>query len=180
MNNPPYIVVDEMAIVVAAVKAALALPELNYQYGYITELKQTLKQYSETNEFKVKKFPLIWVRQPFRIVRTPQRPHVYGDIENLAVFIINETDVNWKAEERMANNFKPVIYPIYRELINQINLHPAFHFDGYILPLEEIDRYWWGEETDDAVLDDIVDCMQLENLGLSLNNNENCSTFKSF
>jgi len=181
MDNPPYIVVDEMATVVEA--ARLALKEaaggvgwdvLNYQYGYITELAETLQQWEETQEWREKKYPLVWLRQPFTIKRG--EPNYYGTIPDLTLFIMNRTDVNYKAAQRMELNFKPILHPIYRELVKQIDLSVAFDFEDYTPDLEETDFYYWGDE-EKSYLSEIVDCLRLQNFVIKLNNNPNCSTF---
>lgn len=61
MNKPEYILVDEVGSVVTAVKAALSLTVLNYQYGYVTELKETLATFDKSEAFADKKFPLIYL-----------------------------------------------------------------------------------------------------------------------
>src|SRR5688500_16342153 len=110
MNNPEYILVDVFAEIVAATRVALGLPVLNYQYGYVTELNETLKQYSETAEYAVKKFPLVWLQQPFTVERGTVG--FFGEVKDLRLFIMNASEINLKASERLAGNFKTVIYPI--------------------------------------------------------------------
>nr|MBA3971805.1 hypothetical protein [Bacteroidota bacterium] len=70
MNDPEYILVDEMDTLVASVKAELSLPVLNYQYGYLRELQETLIEYSKTIQYSALKYPLVWLVQPFTVDRT--------------------------------------------------------------------------------------------------------------
>lgn len=152
------------------VKQALNISVLNYQYGDGKELDETLIQYSKTPDFATKKFPIVWLMHPFKIVRGERG--IYGSVEGLKIFIINSTDKTWKSAERVNNNFKPVIYPIYRELMNQLNQQKAF--------LESLDRkhavmdiYYWGEEQK-SVLNDPVDLREISNIELKIKNNPNC------
>lgn len=170
MNNPEYILVDELALVVAKVKAALSLPVLNYQYGYVEELNETLSQWSKSKDHASLKFPLIWVMQPFVIARGDKG--FYGSVEGLKIFLINSTDPTLKAPERMTNNFKAVIYPIYRELMEQINRHKAFE-SSYNRKHKFTDRYYWGEQQR-SVLNDAVDCSEISALELKIKDNPNC------
>ena len=124
MNQPEYIVVDEIGTVVEAVKTSLGLDVLNYQYGYVEELNETLQQWSKNPDYAPLKFPLVWAMQPFTIVRG--EGGIYGSVEGLRIFIINSSGKELKAKDRMENNFKTVIYPIYREFMSQLNLSPAF------------------------------------------------------
>lgn len=180
MNNPEYILVDEFGTkdangdltsgVLFNVQQALSLSVLNYQYGYVEELDETLIQYNSTPDFASKRFPLVWLMQPFQINRGEKG--LYGSAEGLKIFIINSTDKTWKASERMANNFKPVIYPIYRELMNQINRHVAFE-SAYQRRHRVTDRYYWGE-AQQSVLNDPVDLVEISNIELKIKDNQNC------
>lgn len=166
MNTPPYILVDEMETVVAAVKTALALPVLNYQYGYVTELNETLNEYSKTAAFKALKFPLVWLAQPFTVKRDSIE---YFGRATVDVFIFNRTDKILKAADRMANNFKPTIYPIYRELIEQISRHAAFdNQDDSAIRHETTDRYYW--DGINPTITDIVDWMYIKGLEINIRN----------
>jgi hypothetical protein len=177
-NEPEYILVDVLKEVVAAVREVLQLPVLNYQYGYVTELNTMLQQYAaSTPEYQAQRFPLVWVRQPFAIKRAWEG--FYGTIDDLGIFIMQESEATLTAEERMNKTFKPVIYPIYRELMRQLNLHPAIVYSLSGRRHTFIDRYWWGE-IQEAVISDIVDCSELSQVEIQLHNNPNSTTFKSF
>jgi len=166
LNKPEYILVDELATIVAAVKTALGLSVLNYQYGYVTELNETLNEFNETLEYRALKFPLVWVSQPFDIKRG--NINYYGEV-SLDVFIFNRTDQALKAVDRMANNFKPVIYPIYRELIRQIVLSPVFmNSSDTDMPHSITDRYYW--DGINKAMTDIVDWRYIKFKELLINN----------
>src|SRR5205809_5762935 len=106
----PYVLVDEFGLkdadgvltggLLKNVKDALGLPVLNYQFGYFDELTETLSQYSMTEQFSAKKFPLIWVEQPFTIDR--ENVNVFGETIDLRLFIIHETDKTYKADKRLS------------------------------------------------------------------------------
>lgn len=166
MNNPPYILVDEMAAVTTAVKTELGLTVLNYQYGYVTELNETLNEYSKTAEFKALKFPLIWLAQPFTVKHDSIEHFGRATVD---LFIFNKTDVNLKAADRMTNNFKPVIYPIYSELIEQISMHPEFMMqDDSAIRHETTDRYFW--DGINPTMTDIVDWMYIKGIEIIIRN----------
>lgn len=173
MNNPEYILVDEIGTVVTAVKTALSLSVLNYQYGYHTELKETLAAYNKTATYAAKKFPLIWLAQPFTITRDSFA--YFGTATNLEIFIINESKQDKKATERMTDNFKAVIYPIYRELIKQLAKSKVFQ-ESTVAEIEHklTDRYYWGEDQK-KILYDVFDCSHISGLKLTIKNNKNCS-----
>jgi hypothetical protein len=177
MNNPEYILTDEMATVVTAVKTALSIAVLNYQFGYVMELNETLKQYEADPSKFDKKFPLVWLAEPYSIIRGQK--NIYG-IADVDLFIINTTNKEWKATERMDNNYKPVIFPIYRQLLQEIVNSPVFDKISQADMQHSITKgYYWGE-AQQSVLNDAVDCLKIGSLKLRINNNQNCTPFKSF
>lgn len=170
MNSPAYYITDVFGQITEAVKNVLQLPVLNYQFGYIIELNETLAQWSKTKEFAEKKYPLIWLAQPF----TVQRGTVgtYGIVQDLQLFIINSSSPNLKAAQRMQQNFIPILYPIYNALLVQINLNGAIQYEANRVHTVT-DRYYWGEQQQN-ILNDVVDVLVIGNLQVSINNNSNC------
>lgn len=187
MNEPEYIVTDEFSEIVNNTLLGLrqknidlgndpGWPVLRYEYGYIRELNQTLQQ-AEGNEAEFdKKYPLIWLAEPFTVVRDD--PNFFGRVK-LDIFIIVNTDPNYKAHERMLLNYKPIIYPIYRELMNQIALSVCFtnsdkdnieNKDSFIHTLTK--GYYWGD-SQKQILNDNVDCLKIGSLELNIHNNQN-------
>ena len=186
MNTPGFVFVDVFAEVVAEVLASLQLeegaevwPVLNYQYGYIKELNQKLVNWNTAPETSNLRFPLVYVAQPFQINKGLDNN--FGVTQDLRVFVMNSSNKDWTAEERMVNNFKPILYKIYHQLLIEIDLHTAFVTQhDKLIRHGLIDRYYWGEQQK-QVLDDVVDCLELRNLQLTVDNNYNCSKpFKNY
>jgi hypothetical protein len=172
MNNPEFYMVDEIGTLIADAGTNLGIA-INYQYGYLMELQNTLKEYSKTVEYSSKKYPLVWLVQPFSINRKDVT--YYGDT-TLRLFIIQESEKGLKASERMAQTFKPVIYPIYRELLKQITNNGVL-FDGLMgdhVPHTVTDRYYWGEDQQN-IINDVFDCLEISNMRLKISNKQNCS-----
>lgn len=180
MNNPEYIIVDEFRALVASVSDALSANDattfpnpVNFQHGYVTELNETLMQYEkDPNRYNLK-FPLIWIAQPFTVVRG--EIGFYGNVNDIKLFIINSADKNWKSDERESENFNPILRPIYRELLKQLTGWTPFDMGKLGEPAHKVtDRYYWGE-AQQSVLNDIVDCMEISELTFKVKNNSNCS-----
>lgn len=164
MNNPPYVFVDEQSLIVQKVAVKLGI-DIGFHYGYIKELNETLVQYSKSPATYNKKFPLIWLVQPFTISIGEELGN-YGSIRDLRIFIIQQSEKNYKAAERMTKVFKPVLYPIYHELIAQMKVHSTIFFQG---KHKMTDRYYWGD-SQQTVLNDVVDCMELSQIELKVKN----------
>jgi len=180
MNNPEYILVDELGLCInnpgepdfRSVSIDIGTP-IYYRYGYLKELNNWLNSVNGDPEGQ-NKYPMVWVMQPFTIVRGVT-PSIYGRVNDLRIFIMNESKKDSLAEERMADNFKPIIYPIYRSLLQNICLSPAFSTDvPENISHNVIDRYW----IKDLGLDDTIDCIELRISDLGINNNYNCTPSK--
>lgn len=167
MNNPEYILVDELATIVTAVKTALSLPALNYQYGYVEELKNNMHKMSQDSVNAALKMPLVYLVQPFTVRRDDFR--YYGKV-TLEIFVVNGSQQQWTAPERMTNNFKPVIYPITRELVTQIARSKVFaeSTPGNI-QYKVADLYYWGDQA--KIINEIFDCQYITGLELTIKNN---------
>lgn len=177
MNNPEYILNEELSTVVAATKTALALPVLNFQYGFIEELNETLNQMEKDPAQSELKFPLVWLEEPY--VMNRDEAAFFGEA-SVNIYIINSTTKTWKAFERMDNNYKPILYPIYRELIKQIPISVAFGATVEQGQKHTITKgYYWGD-SQKSVLNDAVDCLKIGAFGIQINNNNNCTPLKSF
>ena len=172
MNNPEYIVQDEMGTVAADVATVLALP-INYQFGYIRELNETLMQWEKDPALFDIKFPLIYLAMPFNI-SMGDGPG-FGRFTDVRLFIMHHTDGVSKAKDRLETNYKPVIYPIYRQLLKSIGYSDAFSYDTDGDPVHRrTDRPYWGEDQQTAITDK-VDVLEISGLNLIINNNLNCS-----
>jgi len=182
MNDPEYILVDEFGTkdendilvggVLKQVQKNLGIPSLNYQYGTIEELNETLAQWGKDPDFAQRKFPLVWLVQPFTLARgyTAVFARVKG---GLRLFIIVGTDDTLKAKDRMAEKFKPLIYPILRQLLVELNNHPAIQLE-FNRGFEATDRYWFSDQQKE--INDKVDCLEITGLQIGINNNQNCCT----
>jgi hypothetical protein len=181
INEPEYFLRDEMATIVAAVKVALGLPNLHFEFDAIEKVNATLQAWSKQEVDRVKKFPLVWLPHPYTIHRgLPDRPDLFGELQNGMLIIANASKVDIKGAERDTNNFKTIIYPIYREILKQLYLSTVFE-TGSIEQIEHnfTDRFYWGEDQK-QVFDDVVDCSIVSDLKLKIYNNYNCVSFKNF
>lgn len=174
INNPPYYLTDIFAEISQLVKAQLSIPVLNYKYGYLSEIKEDLIQDSRAGgSFAAGKYPMLWLVQPFTITRSDSL--AYGVANGLELFIINGSQQEWKAPQRMENNYKPVIDPIYYALMNQVRLSKYLNentLDG--ISHRVTDRYYWGKEQQEDFINDIFDCKHISGLVLTIKNKSNC------
>lgn len=170
---------DDLRDIVAKVNT-IVLPQLqaaqpsitgvSYSFGTIDELNENLAQKGKTQAGKLIKYPLVFllvdIKEPVGYVGD------YADLK-LRLAIINQTSKTFKAKERLDNNFKPIIMPIYFELLNQISLAGNI-FIGASTPDNlkhtAIRRYYWGRESSAGntanKINDYVDGLEIDNLEL--------------
>lgn len=146
------------------------IEQVSYSFGTIDELNENLIQQGKTEDGKLIKYPLV-----FLLVDIKEPVGNVGDFADLKLrlAIINQTSKTFKARQRLDNNFKPIIMPIYFELLNQISLAGDI-FIGASTPDNikhtAIRRYYWGRESSGGntanKLTDYVDGLEIDNLEL--------------
>jgi hypothetical protein len=146
--------------------------EIGAHYGYVKELAETLIQMSKSPGKFNKKFPLVWLMEPFTIASAS--PH-YGKIDELRMYIMTDTKREYKSYQRKEITFKPVLYPIKNELMKQLMNRPEFSAYSSDFSFSFTDYYYWGED-DKSVLNDIVDTIEVRFRNLIIKNNKNCIT----
>lgn len=177
MTNTEYILTDEMETIVAAAKTTLGLSVLNYQYGYVEELIETLHQMEASPAHYSSKYPLVWLAEPYSVKRGDDRSYGTAIVD---LFIIRNTEKQWKAKERMTNNFKPHIIPIYRTILQQIVQSSSFDHPFEKVPEHTtVNRYYFGENGK-SVLNDVVDAMKISGLKLRISEKQDCKPLSNF
>lgn len=173
-----YVIVDEVKNLVAKVSAKLtpalvaldpAITGVHFEHGHIAEIVETLRQKNKVEEERYTKYPLVALVQDF-----PEDVTGAAGIQAepvLRLLIVNQSEPSYKASERLALNFKPILYPIYDELLEQFRKSVVFM--GYdVPPHRKTDRLYWGREaligTAANIFEDWVDCIELTNLKLKV------------
>jgi hypothetical protein len=172
----PVFVVDEIETVVKAVDAVLFATlqkHIIYLYGHPLEIVNRLQKLTNSPQSKDKKYPLVALFTDFRVNRE-QRFDMYGTT-SLNIIIATLTQPDYYSEDRMAKNFKPILYPIYVELLNQLAKSKAFFwYNPDEIAHTEIDRLYWGKEglygKTGNIFNDFIDAIEIQNLSILINN----------
>lgn len=177
----PIYIVDEVETIVGVASAALltylqgidpGITAVHYQHGHPKEIIETLMQLDKSSTMQFDKYPLVALFQDFPEVHTGQ---VGFDSEvTLHIVIVNSTKADYKADERYELNFKPILYPIYYELLKQFNFSKRFSTYGVsTISHTKIDRLYWGKEglygNDGNIFNDRLDCIEIRDLKLKVN-----------
>ena len=153
----------------AAALGATGINCINYQKGHLIELIDTLAAMSKDNVAGALKYPLIYLVQDFDEIRGRQ-PGIYAETR-LNIVIAHFTQKTHTVDDRYTQVFKPVLYPIYNEFINQLAKHPLIvQGDAEDIDHVKTDRLYWGKKAiggnEANKLNDHVDAIEIQNLEL--------------
>jgi hypothetical protein len=151
---------------------------VHFDHGHPSEIIETLQQKDKSGTNLVfDKYPLVALFHDYP-ERFNQEVGIRGSV-TLHMIIARSTEPTYKSSDRYDNNFKPVLYPIYGELMKQIIKSPYFMGAQSVNQLShtKIDRLYWGREglykNEGNVFNDFIDCIEIRDLELKLNIN-NC------
>jgi hypothetical protein len=171
------VIEDNIGAVVAKMRTlqgvGVTTPE--YMYGHIPEIntRLQLKQTDPVN--RDKKYPLV-------ILRLDAVSDVVGDMVkyNLNLAIVNRTDQNYNAEQRLERVFKPILYPLFELFFEALQKSPLFMWPGDLRypPHTKIDRYYWGTQSGAVnvknIMSDPIDAIEIQNLKINSRIKNNC------
>jgi hypothetical protein len=133
------------------------------------EVIETLRQKNNVESERYTKYPLIALVQDFP-EDVKGTPGVQSE-PDLRLLIVNQSNPTYKASERLELNFKPILYPIYEELLEQFRKSGVFMGYG-VPPHRKTDRLYWGREAlignTANLFEDWVDCIELQSVKLKL------------
>ncbi len=144
-----------------------------YMYGHKLEIANRLLEQSDDKVFKYQKYPLVALR-----LDTSEK-NADGIIHyslNLAFIML--TEEKWRAPDRYAQVFKPILYPMYDSFLRQLKNVGGFFWDSKQdrPPHEKIDRPYWGTTTENGntanIFNDPLDAIEL--IGLNISQNYKC------
>lgn len=168
---------DAFKEVVAATEAAIiANPALNwgtlpkkvyFQHGTIKEVTDVLQSFTNAS---VPKYPLV-----FLVRNINERVHntKYGLAPEFTcrVVICSLTNPFFRSDDRETKNFKPILLPIFEELIRQISESNLFGMPAIEdMKIRKNDSYFYGEYEGKNKFNDYVDAIDVTNLSLKINN----------
>jgi hypothetical protein len=178
MTAKPVYIADIIGDVVEKVNTILidgfkvidpTIDKINFQYGPYKEVFGNLVQLGKTAG-GAKKYPLVWLWLP-NVINHGDEIGLSG-VSPLRIIIARWGNPTDKTPARYTKNFKPFLYPIYLELLNQLYLDPRIVTDGQgLIPHQQTDwPYWGGDSTPEEAnpLSDYVDAIEIKNLKINL------------
>lgn len=144
---------------------------VNYLYGVPLEISNVLTDWTKSETFEPKKYPLIALFQPFEEVNG--REAGLAGIDRVRIIIAGLSNADWLTPERYTNNFKPILYPIYDELIEQIYFEPRISSLMRKAEHTKIDWPFWDDGKGKNPFSDKLDIIEIKNLKLNVRS-KNC------
>lgn len=186
----PVYIVDIIRNIVNAVDTALysdgtlepAFPHVYYLHGHPLDIVARLQEKLSSPNDKDKRFPLIALIQDIREERMPNAA-AYADAP-LNIMIAALTEAKWNSEQRYDKTFKPVLYPIYYEFLNQVELSTEVSTINHsFIKHNKYDRLYWGKQglygNTGNMFNDFIDAIEIDNLRLQIMNKPNCVPSKN-
>ena len=176
-----FIIVDVFRDIVGKVSDAVLaelqvfdpkITSVRYEHGHPLEIIETLGQLGAAPSSKFNRYPIVALFQDF--------PEDVSDVPGIdreitvQMIIARGTTPTLKASARYDKNFRPVLYPVYFELLKQISKSPAFTVKSETqIKHRKFDRLFWGRDglygNSKNVFNDWLDCIELKELKLKVN-----------
>ena len=187
MNNPVYIddIIGEviqatsdaiLPTIIANETAALGsslIQQIRFSKSSFDELIETLGQADKSGVERFNKFPLTHLVQDMVINRGADTG-IFGTA-TVNIIFVHQTQQSFKTEERDEKVFKPVLWPIYYQFLEQLKKNNwVFQTDTTTgeFPHRVIKRAFWGNRNlqgSKNILNDYVDAIEVQNLQLKIN-----------
>lgn len=125
-----------------------------YYCGHVAEVINTLAAKDQNKEWKLKKYPAVFLFHTFKEERTEYE----STVNDLRIAFVTNTRQNWKAANRYENIFDPVLTPIMENFIHELSRYDGIEWGG-----EYECKYYpfWGSENDKNVGNDFADAIEI-------------------
>lgn len=180
--KPPVRIVDIIGDLVAKTSAALLtylqtvdplITGVHYQYGHYNDIKERLLAKGKIDP--AARYPLVVLFEDFRVQN--RTPGIFG-IADVKMMVLHLSRKDITRQQREANVFKPVLVPIYDELLRQMKISGKFMQYGPFRH-NRIDRPHWGDPViygnNGYLFDEVLDGIEISDLQLQTYLN-NCVT----
>jgi hypothetical protein len=141
---------------------------VHYEHGTILEVNETLKAKDKSTANRFKKYPMVCLFTGFEERKTN------GIVEySIDLGIFHHTKKEQRTTDRYESVFKPILYPVYEELIKQLSFSGRFFWPGYMEQPDhtKFDRPFLGIESQNGniryIFDDSLDAIEIRGLRLN-------------
>jgi len=148
-----------------------------YMQGHPMELAGILQSFTKAS---LPKYPLVILVRDVEDQTATTGQNGINTQFNARIIICMRTEPSLRGDAREAATFKPVLHPIFWELLNQISNSDLFNMPTIEdMKLKWTDRYYWGVNDENKnIFNDHIDAVEIKSISLNVNN-EHC-IFKNF
>lgn len=136
-----------------------------FMHGHPLEIINTLKEYTQSSELRLKKFPLIAL---FEDIDSNSPSGIFASVSKLNVLIITDTSPNYKAAERYTQSFNQVLTPIYDLFISECCASRRILTPKNKIQHERVNHLFWGNKglygNTANFFEDTIDAIEIKNL----------------
>lgn len=118
-----------------------------YMYGHPREIENRLNLKGESKVNKFRQWPLIYLRTDIKQSHGEYKNILY-ELDSFTVYIITPTKSTYTSPEKVENIYKPILYPLYNDLLDKMKVSRAIAKNGVGIDHDHYDRYGWGNETE--------------------------------
>lgn len=134
-----------------------------FEYGHALEIVNTLMEKDAIDVWKLKKYPAIFLFMPVKENRDNLRSEA-----KLRILFVTETRPEWKAKDRDANVFTPVLIPLYEMFMRKLKDSFELYYDES-QTYDFTKHYYWGSsQTNKNVANDFADAIEIEGLTITI------------
>lgn len=138
---------------------------VSFMYGKSTEFVETIMQMDKAASSKYRIWPLIMLFTDITTV-TNNRSGSYSEC-SLQMALAYPTSHTYKADERYTKSYEPILYPLWRRLIQEIAESGCFAvMSEKDIEYTKYDRLYWGKQGN--TLSAVVDAIELQNIRLKI------------
>lgn len=139
--------------------------QINYEYGHYNDISSRILEYAKN---RVNVYPLVCLFEDFAI---SHRKEGLDGISNLKIIILYKSRDTVTRQWREDNIFRPILYPIYQEFLQQLKLSGKFNiYDVTKIKHKQINRPHWGDpalyKNGGYLFNEILDGIELSDLEL--------------
>ena len=173
VTKPSTTLIDQIKANEIAATGGSLIQQLRFSKSSFDELVETLFQADQSGDERFNKYPLAHLVQDMVINRGGDAG-VYGTAIINLIFA-HQTQQAFKTGERDEKVFKPVLWPIYYQFLEQLKKSTwIFQTDATTgeFPHTVIKHAFWGDrklQGSKNILNDYVDAIEIRNLQLKIN-----------
>lgn len=149
----------------------------HFQFGHPMEILENLRAMTADPKQQDLKYPLFALFADFTEVRG-EIPGIDCRV-NLHMIIATLTEAQFSTKDRVTVNFQPILYPLYVAFMTSLGKSGYYMLKpSLLIPHKKTDRLFWGKNglylATGNVFEDLVDCIEIEDLELSVITQKSC------